>query len=182
MSHAPPSTRRCSSQDSCPQDSTREINSARHDDKEGGLGGYRGCALRFRTIARAIPSALRALPTVRWSEELLQLFCREFHITKDGPQQPRAEGLARVNGNGSGPSIRVPQEHMAAARPFDNKSRAFKSPDKFFPLDSGQASHTETCWIPTSSRERAAPSSSSRHNSMTSRTRFINVSRVFACV
>src|SRR5258706_11025787 len=110
------------------------------------------------------------------------MLCRHFYIAEDRTKQPRADSFARVNGSGRGSAIRMLEEYMTAPSTFDCESGAFKRPNKFFALDAGQAGHTEICWIPTNSRESSILSPSSMQSSMTSRTRFINVSRVFACV
>ena len=69
---------------------------------------------------------------------------------------------------------------MASASPIYGKSGALQSANQVFPLDTGLACHTEICWIPTSSRGWSRVSLFSTQSSITSRTRFISVSKVLA--
>jgi hypothetical protein len=79
------------------------------------------------------------------------------------------------------PTISMSQKYVASSRPHDLKSKLFEKTQEFFALQSGQASHTDICWIPTSSSAGLA-CLSSKQTSTTSLTRFMRVSRFFACV
>jgi hypothetical protein len=69
---------------------------------------------------------------------------------------------------------------MAAFGADYPKANAFEDPNGLLALEAREATHIEICCTPTSSSERLAPFSLSRHNSIASRIRFISVSRVFA--
>jgi hypothetical protein len=85
-----------------------------------------------------------------------------------------------MNGHDRRSSIWMSQESVAAFGTNDAKTGVFEDTNEFLALEPGKASHIEICCTPTSSSERLALSSLSRHTSTASRIRFMSVSRVFA--
>jgi hypothetical protein len=116
------------------------------------------------------------------SEVLRKVVQRYFDVSKDGPQKARAECFTRMHGDGGYPTIWMSQKNVAATGSDNLKTDSSKSAHGFLAGEPRETSHTEICWMPTSSRDVAFWRSCSRHNSTTSCTRFIRVSRFLAWV
>ena len=82
--------------------------------------------------------------------------------------------------HGCGPAIGILQENVTAPGAVYEKARLLKGADYVLPRTTGKTGHTEICWMPTSSREPGSAFCSSRQSWITSRTRFIRVSRFLA--
>jgi hypothetical protein len=117
---------------------------------------------------------------VRISEVLQKVFYGQVDIAEDGTQKAGAKCFTRVHRNSSHPAIWMSQKYVTAAGSNYLKPDSSQSAHSFLSSEPRETSHTEICWMPTSSSELAFCPASSRHNSTTSCTRFIRVSRFLA--
>jgi hypothetical protein len=118
---------------------------------------------------------------------------RDRHFSPSGTIQPSglpdawgagAGNLARVNRQNRAPAILVTQKVMAAFNAKNAKAYAFECGDEAVAGDAGIPAHAAmvTRWMPMNSKSCAGAPSTSRHNSIASRTRSITSSRDCACV
>ena len=129
--------------------------------------------------ARLVPDAYRPNSTSSNLSTPKKVIHRQLNIPQNRAKKPRADCLTSVDGDRSYPPIGMPQKQVATPCSHDLKAEFFEETHQFLALQVGKASHTEICWIPTSSRD-GLTRLSSKHSSTTSRTRFIRVSRFLA--
>ena len=85
-----------------------------------------------------------------------QILHRQLYIAQNRSQKARANDFARMYWNSRHPSIRVSQEDVTTPSPRNYKTGLFEETYQFLTLQTGKATHTEICWIPTSSSDGAA--------------------------
>lgn len=86
-----------------------------------------------------------------------------------------------MHGNGSLPPVGMTKQEVTPTASYNFETEPLKDSNEFLTLQARKAGHTEICWMPTnSSCGELGPSS--RQSSITSRTRFIKVSRFLAWV
>jgi hypothetical protein len=100
---------------------------------------------------------------------------RRMERTKHGPRVSRAW-------TGCHPAVGVSEENLAAAGSNHLKTDSSKSAHGLLASEPRETSDTEICWMPASSSGVDFWGSSSRHNSTTSCTRFMSLSRFLAWV
>ncbi len=85
-----------------------------------------------------------------------QLLHRQLNITENSPQKAGPDCFARMHRYRSHPSVLVFEEDVTTSSPNNFKSNFFEKTYEFLALQARKASHTEICWIPTSSSDGVA--------------------------
>ena len=86
-----------------------------------------------------------------------QLFHGQVNVTQDRAEKAGTESLARMNWYRGDSSVLMPEKNVAATRSNDLKTDSSESLYDLLALQPGKASHTEICWIPTSSSGPTSP-------------------------
>ncbi len=79
------------------------------------------------------------------SNLLIKFLNADFNIPQNGSNKPGTDYFARMNRNCGDSSIRMSEEHMAAACPHDSKAKFFEDSNDLFAFESRQSGHTEIC-------------------------------------
>jgi hypothetical protein len=111
-----------------------------------------------------------------------QVLGSQFNIAQNSAQKAGAESLTRMHRHCGDSPVLMPEKNVTTTRANNLESNSSQDSNELLALQPGKASHTDICWMPTSSSESTSPRSFSKHNSIASRMRFMRVSRVFACV
>lgn len=88
---------------------------------------------------------------------LEQFFYSQLYVAKDGAEETGAKSLAGMNRNGGDSSILMPQKNVAAAGSNDLETDLSEDSYDFLALQPRKTSHTEICWMPTSSSGPTTP-------------------------
>jgi hypothetical protein len=85
------------------------------------------------------------------SGELQQLVYGHLNVAQDGAEEAGTKSLAGMNWNGGDSSVLMPEKNVAATGSNDLKTDSAENSYDFLAFQPGKPSHTEICWMPTSS-------------------------------
>jgi hypothetical protein len=82
---------------------------------------------------------------------LEQFVDSQLGVAQDGAEKPGTKSLTGMNWDGGNSSVLMPEKNMAASGSNDLETDSSEDSHNFLALQPGNASHTEICWMPTSS-------------------------------